>query len=52
MLGVANIWVALTRSEADWVMFKVWILPPVAILFSIGLLLWMMRGAFGKENAS
>lgn len=52
LLGVANIWVALTRPEADWVMFKVWILPPVAILFSIGLLLWMMRGAFGKENAS
>jgi intracellular septation protein len=52
VLGVVNIWVALTRSESDWVTFKVWILPPVAILFSIGLLLWMMRGAFGKENAS
>ena len=25
LLGVANIWVALNRSEADWVNFKVWI---------------------------
>ena len=52
VLGVANIWVALNRSEADWVTFKVWILPPVAIVFSIGLMLWMLRGALGKESAS
>src|SRR4029079_6801048 len=26
-LGVVNIWVALNRNEADWVMFKVWIAP-------------------------
>ncbi len=38
--GLANIWVALNRSEADWVTFKVWILTPVAIVFTFGLLLW------------
>ena len=29
-LGAGNIWVALNRSEADWVTFKIWILMPVA----------------------
>lgn len=52
VLGAVNIWVALNRSEADWVLFKVWILPPVAIVFSIGLLLWMFRSAFAKESTS
>ena len=52
VLGAANIWVAMNRSEADWVLFKVWILPPIAIVFTLALVLWMLRGAFGKEGAS
>jgi intracellular septation protein len=51
-LGGANIWVAMNRTEAQWVTFKVWILPPVAIVFTLGLMFWMLRGAFGKESAS
>lgn len=52
VLGVVNIWVAMNRTESEWVMFKVWILPPVAIVFTLGLLFWMLRGAFAKESAS
>ena len=52
LLGVANIWVALHRTEAEWVTFKVWIIPPVAIVFSLATLFWMLRGAFGKEGTS
>jgi intracellular septation protein len=51
-LGLVNIWVALNRSEADWVMFKVWIAPPVAIVFTLAVVLWTLRGMFSKERAS
>ncbi|HET9864055.1 MAG TPA: septation protein IspZ [Steroidobacteraceae bacterium] len=52
LLGLVNIWVALNRSEADWVLFKVWIAPPVAIVFTLGIVLWLLRGAFTRESAS
>jgi intracellular septation protein len=48
-LGTANIWVALNRSESDWVTFKVWIAAPLALVFSLGVVLWLLRGMFGKE---
>jgi intracellular septation protein len=51
-LGLVNIWVALNRSESDWVLFKVWIAPPIAIVFTIAVVLWALRGLFGKESAS
>jgi intracellular septation protein len=52
LLGAVNIWVALNRSETDWVTFKVWIAPPVAIVITITVLLWTLRGAlFAKEPA-
>ena len=51
-LGVVNIWVALNRSEADWVLFKVWIAPPVAIVFTLVVVLWTLRGVFSKESPS
>jgi intracellular septation protein len=51
-LGFANIWVALNRSEADWVFFKVWILPPVGIVLTMGAALWMLREGFISEKAS
>jgi intracellular septation protein len=46
LLGVVNIWVALNRSEADWVFFKVWIAGPVGIVFTLGLVVWMFRDVF------
>jgi intracellular septation protein len=50
-LGAVNIWVALTRSESDWVTFKVWIAVPLAMLFIVGVVLYLLRGAFTKETA-
>jgi intracellular septation protein len=51
-LGVVNIWVAMNRSEADWVLFKVWIAPPIAIVFTLAVVLWTLRGLFARESAS
>jgi intracellular septation protein len=51
VFGLANIWVAMNRSESDWVTFKVWILTPVAMVLTLGLLLWLIRGVlFEKDN--
>lgn len=53
LLGVANIWVALNRSEADWVFFKVWIAGPVGIVVTLSLGAWILRDVlFSRENAS
>jgi intracellular septation protein len=53
LLGVVNIWVALNRSEADWVFFKVWIAGPAGIVFTLGLVVWMFRDLiFSRENPS
>jgi intracellular septation protein len=53
LLGAANIWVALYRSEADWVFFKVWIAGPVVIVFTLGIVAWMLRDIlFAKETTS
>jgi intracellular septation protein len=49
LLGFANIWVAMTRSEADWVTFKVWIALPLALVFLFGVMLYLMRGAPTRE---
>jgi intracellular septation protein len=49
VLGTVNIWVALNRSESDWVTFKVWIAVPLATVFSFGVVLWLLRGMFAKE---
>jgi intracellular septation protein len=49
--GLANIWVALNRSEADWVTFKVWILTPVAMVLTIAVFFWLIRGVlFAKDS--
>jgi intracellular septation protein len=50
LLGFANIWVAKTRSEADWVTFKVWIAVPLAMIFIVGVVLYLLRGLFTKES--
>jgi intracellular septation protein len=52
VFGLANIWVALNRPEAQWVTFKVWILTPFAIVTTGGLLFLMLRGAVSTENAA
>ena len=49
LLGFVNIWVAMTRSEADWVKFKLWISMPLAIVFLFGVVMYLLRGAFAKE---
>jgi intracellular septation protein A len=49
LLGFVNLWVALTRSEADWVTFKVWISLPVALVFLFGVILYLLRGVLTKE---
>jgi intracellular septation protein len=43
LLGVANIWIALNRSESDWVNFKVWIAGPLGIVVALGVILWLFR---------
>jgi intracellular septation protein len=51
LLGTANIWVALNRSEGDWVTFKVWIAGPLILVFTMGVILWLFRGLlFAKEE--
>jgi len=49
LLGFVNIWVALNRSEADWVTFKVWISLPIALVFLFGIIFYLLRGAVGKD---
>lgn len=51
LFGVANIWVAMNYSESDWVTFKVWILTPVALVLTLGIFAWLLRG-FLFEKAS
>jgi len=49
LLGFANIWVAMNRSEADWVKFKLWISMPVALVFLFGVIIYLMRGIEEKK---
>jgi intracellular septation protein len=49
VLGGLNIWVAMTRSEADWVTFKIWIAFPLAMAFLFGVVFYLLRGVFTKE---
>jgi|KBSMisStandDraft_5_1062788.scaffolds.fasta_scaffold822640_2 intracellular septation protein len=47
--GIVNIWVAMNRTEAEWVTFKVWILTPTAIVLTLGLFLWLLRGVLFEK---
>ena len=51
-LGCVNLWVAQHRTESEWVTFKVWIAMPLAVAFSIGVALWLLRGLFSGKSAS
>lgn len=49
-LGALNLWVAYTMSEATWVTFKTWVVVPLLFVFTLGLVLWIMREpAAGKS---
>jgi len=49
VLGAVNIYVAYTMSEKTWVFFKAWILLPVVLVFSAGLMFWLLYGYEEKE---
>jgi len=51
VFGLANIWVAMNRPEADWVTFKVWILTPVAIVLTFALFIWLLRGILFEKDS-
>jgi hypothetical protein len=34
------------------VLFKVWIAPPIAIVFTLAVVLWTLRGLFAKESTT
>jgi len=53
LLGVANAWIAHTRSTDDWVNFKVWIAGPLGIVVAFGVVLWLFRKQIfaGEEKA-
>jgi intracellular septation protein len=50
-LGAANLWVAYNMSEANWVMVKTWVLLPLALVFSMAQVFWVIRGHEPKEPA-
>ncbi len=43
-LGCLNLWVAYTLSMDTWVAFKTWVVIPLVFLFTLALLLLIMRG--------
>ena len=52
LLGCVNIWVAKTYSEQEWAFFKAWIAVPAAMIFMVGVVLYLLRHLlFTKESA-
>jgi intracellular septation protein len=49
-LGGANLWVARTMSEENWVFFKTWLTLPLVILFTAGLIYWLLHGYQPKDE--
>lgn len=50
-LGTANIWIALHRNVTEWVTFKVWIAPPIAIVATLAAMFWALRDVlFTKDS--
>jgi len=46
VLGFVNIWVAKTYTAEQWGFFKAWIAVPVAMVFMIAVVLYLLRDAF------
>jgi intracellular septation protein len=49
-LGAANLWVARTMSEENWVFFKTWLTIPLVFVFTAGLIFWLLRGYEAKDG--
>jgi intracellular septation protein len=49
-LGALNLWVAYRLSEATWVTFKAWVVVPLLMVFTMGVVFWLLRGQ-PKESA-
>lgn len=49
-LGALNLWVAYHMSEASWVTFKTWVVVPLLMAFTMGLIVCLLRGQ-PKESA-
>jgi len=49
-LGAANLWVAYTMSEKTWVVFKTWICVPLGLLYTVGIVFWLLRGYEVKDG--
>lgn len=46
LLGFVNIWVARNFTEQQWGFFKAWIAIPVAMVFMLAVVLYLLRDAF------
>jgi intracellular septation protein len=44
LLGGANLWVFSNMSEAAWMTFKTWITVPIVLVFTGGLVYWLLQG--------
>ena len=42
-LGAANLWIAFRMSQEAWVNFKTFVAVPLLFVFTLGLVLWIMR---------
>lgn len=42
-LGLLNLWVAYHFSESTWVTFKAWVVLPLAFVFTLGVIFWILR---------
>lgn len=49
-LGGANLWVMHTMSEKAWVFFKTWICVPLGLIYTVGIVFWLLRGYEGKNE--
>ena len=50
LLGFVNIWVARTYTPQQWGFFKAWIAVPVAMVFMIAVVLYLLRDAFKQSK--
>jgi len=49
-LGGANLWVMYTMTEKAWVFFKTWICVPLGLIYTVGIVFWLLRGYEPKDG--
>jgi intracellular septation protein len=49
-LGGANLWVMYTMTEKAWVFFKTWICVPLGLIYTVGIVFWLLRGYEAKDE--